>query len=63
MSTHEIRTILEGAYIPEWETLGRLVSALHGRPETIRPLWAAAIRSQLHSAAAGASCLPAGAFG
>ncbi|MEV0254755.1 helix-turn-helix transcriptional regulator [Streptomyces sp. NPDC050732] len=63
LSTHEISTILEGAHVPEWETMGRLVSALHGRPETIRPLWAAARPHPDRITAPDVSPLPAGAFG
>ncbi|WP_285566710.1 helix-turn-helix transcriptional regulator [Streptomyces sp. RTGN2] len=38
----DITAVLQGSYLPDWATVDRLVSALHGQPDTIRPLWEAA---------------------
>ncbi|RST16466.1 XRE family transcriptional regulator [Streptomyces sp. WAC05374] len=38
-----ISRALSGPYVPDWNTTGRLVAALSGRPADIRPLWQAAM--------------------
>ncbi|WP_079107021.1 helix-turn-helix domain-containing protein [Streptomyces sp. NRRL S-1521] len=62
LSADEIHNILAGVHVPEWEKVGQLVSALHGQPETIRPLWAAASPGPFPTSTF-AGRLPAGAFG
>ncbi|MFB6990276.1 helix-turn-helix domain-containing protein [Streptomyces sp. NPDC056230] len=38
----DITSALEGSRLPDWGTVNRVVTALQGEPETIRPLWNAA---------------------
>ncbi|MFH8350267.1 helix-turn-helix domain-containing protein [Streptomyces sp. NPDC018045] len=38
----QITDVFHGQYLPDWPALGRLVLALDGRPDTLRPLWNAA---------------------
>ncbi|MEV0281683.1 helix-turn-helix transcriptional regulator [Streptomyces sp. NPDC050610] len=42
ITEQDVTALLYGAYVPEWETVAHLVDALHGRLETIHPLWAVA---------------------
>ncbi|WP_189205437.1 helix-turn-helix domain-containing protein, partial [Streptomyces purpureus] len=39
LSLATITRVLSGPYVPDWNTTGRLVAALSGRPTDIRPLW------------------------
>ncbi|MEU9983589.1 helix-turn-helix transcriptional regulator [Streptomyces sp. NPDC050856] len=67
LSVEDIRDVLEGLRVPEWEVVGHLVDALRGRPETIRPLWDAAHTARTSTtrpaAGTGGPRLPASAFG
>lgn len=64
LSPAEIAVIIDGAAVPEWDTVNRLVTALHGRPDTLRPLWNAAKSAPTESPPADARPRwPAGSFG
>ncbi|MFE0098919.1 helix-turn-helix domain-containing protein [Streptomyces sp. NPDC059009] len=66
LTLEEIHAVIDQAQVPEhFDTVGHLVSALDGQPETFRPLWNAARQTPTHHHAhpAWASALPAGAFG
>ncbi|MEU6965676.1 helix-turn-helix transcriptional regulator [Streptomyces chrestomyceticus] len=39
LSAVTVTEVLRGQHVPDWELLARLVSALHGRPADIQPLW------------------------
>lgn len=39
LSAVTVTEVLSGQHVPDWELLARLVSALHGRPADIQPLW------------------------
>lgn len=41
---HDVAAVLEGASVPEWETVQRIVLVLDGEPTYFRPLWEAAAR-------------------
>ncbi|WP_274917576.1 helix-turn-helix domain-containing protein [Streptomyces sp. WZ-12] len=43
----EFTGLLSGSLVPDWETVGTVVGALHGRPDDIRPLWDHARLAQL----------------
>ncbi|MEU6678787.1 helix-turn-helix domain-containing protein [Streptomyces sp. NPDC046925] len=58
LSAAEIAVAFGGASVPEWDTVDRLVTALHGRPDTVRPLWNAA-KTALPDAARPSVPLPA----
>ncbi|GGU60867.1 hypothetical protein GCM10010211_27160 [Streptomyces albospinus] len=53
VTEREITGLLHGALVPDWETVGRIVGVLHGRPDDIRPLWDHARMSQLAPMAYG----------
>ncbi|MEU3962762.1 helix-turn-helix transcriptional regulator [Streptomyces buecherae] len=69
LSVADIRGMLDGSRVPEWERVGQLVEALRGRADTIRPLWhmaklaADAGRPPHAPASTGPHRLPAQAFG
>ncbi|WP_078893570.1 helix-turn-helix transcriptional regulator [Streptomyces sp. CT34] len=47
VTEREITGLLHGSLVPDWETVGRIVGVLHGRPDDIRPLWDHARMAQL----------------
>ncbi|MGG2464617.1 helix-turn-helix domain-containing protein [Streptomyces sp. RGM 3693] len=47
LTEREVRGLLQGSLIPDWETVGAVVGVLHGRPDDIRPLWDHARLAQL----------------
>ncbi|MGD3106143.1 helix-turn-helix domain-containing protein [Streptomyces sp. YGL11-2] len=53
VTEHEITGLLHGSLVPDWETVGRIVGVLHGRPDDIRPLWDHARLAQLVPTAYG----------
>lgn len=64
LSPPEIAAVLNGEQVPDWEKVTDLVTALHGRPDTLRPLWnAATLPTPAPNAATSSSSFPAGAFG
>ncbi|MER7196685.1 MULTISPECIES: helix-turn-helix transcriptional regulator [unclassified Streptomyces] len=64
LSPGEIAAVIEGDQVPDWEQVEHLVAALHGRPESVLPLWnAAAVTPEARNRSAFSSGLPAGAFG
>ncbi|MFG2651203.1 helix-turn-helix domain-containing protein [Streptomyces sp. NPDC048436] len=65
LSPTEISAVLKGEQVPEWEKVTDLVTALHGHPETVRPLWSAAtaLPDQTPHSRTMPSSLSAGAFG
>lgn len=69
LSVEDIRGMLDGSQVPEWECVGLLVEVLNGQAETIRPLWKAARlaadpgRAPLPSPLGSPRRLPAQAFG
>ncbi|MFE7131239.1 helix-turn-helix domain-containing protein [Streptomyces sp. NPDC057638] len=54
-----LQTALAGETIPDWDTCGRIIFALRGRPADLRPLWAQAH----HDTSTQHNGPPAGAFG
>jgi hypothetical protein len=64
LSPTEIAVIIDGAAVPEWDTVNHLVTALHGRPDTLRPLWNAAKSAPTRPRSPGTRpTWPAGSFG
>ncbi|MET7930520.1 helix-turn-helix transcriptional regulator [Streptomyces sp. NPDC005349] len=64
LSPAEIAAVIEGDQVPDWEQVKHLVAALHGRPESVLPLWnAAAVIPEARNRSTFPSRLPAGAFG
>ncbi|MFI6729811.1 helix-turn-helix domain-containing protein [Streptomyces atratus] len=62
----QIDAVFTGTALPDWETTARLVSALHGQCDTIRPLWDAARAATPPGAlpSTGSACsIPVGTFG
>lgn len=64
----DITAVLQGTHLPDWGTVDRLVSALHGQPDTIRPLWDAARAAASPGPEPGSSLtstcsIPVGTFG
>lgn len=45
LNVENIKDMLEGDLVPDWPVLEQMVTALHGRPGEIRPLWEAAANS------------------
>jgi transcriptional regulator with XRE-family HTH domain len=42
LTTETVQALIRGTFLPDWDTVGRFVTALRGRPADIRPLWDAA---------------------
>lgn len=65
LTPDEISAVLNGEQVPAWEKVTNLVSALHGHPDAVRPLWSAAATSPDPAPQTGSapSSFPAGAFG
>jgi transcriptional regulator with XRE-family HTH domain len=71
LAAADITGLLEDGAVPDWHTVERLVVALRGRPEQIRPLWEDAATRRLtpgphasgHPMPPPVSPLPAAAFG
>jgi transcriptional regulator with XRE-family HTH domain len=49
LSENDIIRMLNGSWTPDWRSVGHLVSALHGEPETVRPLWEATQTTHIHT--------------
>ncbi|MDX3229236.1 helix-turn-helix transcriptional regulator [Streptomyces sp. ME19-01-6] len=47
LTVNDITMMLHGQQVPAWQIVDHFISALHGRPETIRPLWDAARHAAL----------------
>ncbi|MFE3652580.1 helix-turn-helix domain-containing protein [Streptomyces sp. NPDC059152] len=47
LTEREVKGLLHGSLVPDWETVGAVVGVLHGRPDDIRPLWDHARLTQL----------------
>ncbi len=59
----DIAALLAGVLVPDWSAVDRLVTALNGQPDTIRPLWEAAQRVPAHGSPRTASVTAGGPSG
>ncbi|MEV7091198.1 helix-turn-helix transcriptional regulator [Streptomyces sp. NPDC093085] len=59
----DITAALHGGRLPDWPTVKGLVTALHGQPESIRPLWDAAQAAAPGHLALTTCTIQTGAFG
>ncbi|MFE4492443.1 helix-turn-helix domain-containing protein [Streptomyces niveus] len=63
LSTDDITAALQGDRLPDWPATDRLVTALQGQPETIRPLWNAARATAPDGSGTTTCTIYTGAFG